>query len=247
MIFDNPTFSQNFNLPTSPTDGQTCFLDGVGLYQFVNGQWALLTGSGGTTTAIPQPISQKYISSNDVLLYIASSRVTVKELTLVTTEPVEITVYLKRQGAIYKIFDRAYFDGYLTTIVGLGIPLEIDDELYATATNGPGFSITLSGYTSGAERLIVAKNVMAGTFNVFDSTKSQIVTNVALCNIADDVAETTLVIKRSDSTEIASVFLNQLLTQAGEVVLADFAMAIDTGSTIQITTDKPVSLLITAQ
>lgn len=249
MIFDNPTFLQNVNLPRDAIDGQTAFIEGIGLHQFVNGAWIVTGGNtNGNTTTIPQPISQHSISTVDTLLYQAKAAITVKELTLVTADaPVEITVYLMRQGTKHNILDRAWFDGYLTTIASVSIPLIDGDALYASATNGPSFNITLSGAVTTNESLVVAANVTVGTSTVFTAQKPMTVCNLILCNAANITTETSVSIKRANSDETSSVFLNQVLTQAGEVVMADFAMAIDTGSTINVTTDHPISLLITAE
>ncbi|MNH39635.1 hypothetical protein D3C87_1822670 [compost metagenome] len=72
------------------------------------------------------------------------------------------------------------------------------------------------------------------------------ITNLVLCNTAGVDTTTTLNVKRSGSTTVDAMFLNQLITAAGEVIMGDISTAIDTGTVISVTTDQPFSLLITA-
>ncbi|MNC45353.1 hypothetical protein D3C75_943100 [compost metagenome] len=222
----------------------------VGLHQFIGGVWAPFgggEGGSGTPAAPKEAMAQKQITTVDSLLYTATKKITLTELALVTpTTAAEVTVYLKRGGVSYKLFDAAYFDAYLTTIITMQIPLSIGDQIYAGVTNGPSFNITLTGVASGAEQLIALTNVSAGTQTLYTATKGMTITNLVLCNTAGVDTTTTLNIKRSGSTTADAMFLNQLITAAGEAIMGDIETAIDNGTEIIVTTDHPFTLLITA-
>lgn len=247
MQLDNPVFVPNSTLPETAFDGQMCFLTGVGLHQYIAGQWQPMTGGGAVAPAVKESMAQKQVTTTDVLLYTADKKITATELTLVTPETsVEISLYLKRGSTTYKLFDRSYFDGYLTTIISVSIPLEIGDQIFASATSGPSFNVTLTGVATSNQRLIVLNNVPVGTTTVFSAMANLTITNILLCNTANADATTTVNIKRAGSTAEDAVFLNQLLTAAGEVIMGDINTAINNGSSIQVVTDQTVTLLITA-
>ena len=246
MQLDNPVFVPNSALPEVAFDGQMCFLTGVGLHQYMGGQWLPMSGAGAVA-AVKESMAQKQITTTDVLLYTATKKITATELTLVTPETsVEVTLYLKRGSTTYKLFDHSYFDGYLTTIISIAIPLEVGDEIYASATNGPSFNVTLTGVATTNQRLIVLNNVPVGTTTVFNAMANLTITNILLCNTANTQATTTVNIKRAGSTQQDAVFLNQLITAAGEVIMGDISTAINNGSSIQVVTDQTVTLLISA-
>lgn len=251
MQLDNPVFVPNATLPETGSEGQLVFLQDVGLHQFVGGVWAPFgggsEGGSGTPAAQKEPMVQKQVTTVDSLLYTATKKITLTELALVTpTTSAEITIYLKRGGVSYKLFDAAYFDAYLTTIIAMQIPLSIGDQIFASVTNGPSFNVTLTGVASGAEQLIVLTNVTAGTQTLYTAIKGMTITNLVLCNTAGVDTTTTLDIKRSGSSTADAMFLNQLITAAGEVIMGDISTAIDTGTVISVTSDQPFALLITA-
>lgn len=246
MNLDNPIFVPNSAFPEEAYDGQMSFLTGVGLHQHIAGQWLPMSGSG-TVAAVKEPMAQKQVTTTDVLLYTADKLITATELTLVTSSAaVEISLYLKRGSTTYKLFDKAYFEGYLTTIIGIAVPLEIGDEIYGSATEGPSFNVTLTGVTTTNQQLIVLNNILSGTSTVYTATANLTITNLVLCNTASASTTTTVNIKRADSSAEDAVFLNELITGSGEVILGDLSTAIDSGSTIQVVTDQPITLLITA-
>lgn len=246
MQLDNPVFVPNSSFPEVAFDGQMCFLSGVGLHQHIAGQWLPMSGAG-TVAAVKESMAQKQVTTTDVLLYTADKQITATELTLVTPETsVEVTLYLKRGSTVYKLFDRSYFDGYLTTIISISIPLEVGDQIFGSATEGPSFNVTLTGVATTNQRLIVLNNVPVGTTTVFAAMTNLTITNILLCNTANADATTTVNIKRADSAAEDAVFLNQLLTAAGEVIMGDISTAINNGSSIQVVTDQVVTLLITA-
>lgn len=250
MQLDNPVFVPTATLPEIGSEGQLAFLQDVGMHQYLGGQWVPFGGGSGgsiTPTASKEPMAQKQVTSVDTLLYTAAKKITLTELALVTpTTSAEVTIYLKRGGVSYKLFNAAYFDAYLTTIIAVEIPLSVGDQLFASVTNGPSFNVTLTGVASGAEQLIALSNISAGTQTVFTATKSMIITNLVLCNTAGVATTTTLNIQRNGSSAADALFFNQLITAAGEAIMGDISTAIDSGTTINVTSDQPFTLLITA-
>jgi len=250
MQLDNPVFVPNDTLPVTGVEGQLAFLNAVGMHQYLGGVWVPFGGGSTgpvTPAATKEPMVQKQVTTIDSLLYTATKNITLTELALVTpTTSAQITIYLKRSGVSYVLFDAAYFDAFLTTIIALQIPLSIGDQIFASVTNGPSFNITLTGIASGAEQLIALANVAAGTQTIYTATTGMTITNLVLCNTAGVDTTSTLNIQRSGSATADSMFLNQLITAAGEVIMGDISTAIDAGTVISVTSDQPFALLITA-
>lgn len=246
MLLDNPKLVPQTVLPPAGTEGQITFVDGIGLHQYIGGVWTIIGGGEGSA-AIVVPLAQTEITSTQTTIYTeVTGNKTVSEVTLVTRDAGSvITLAVVSGGETYYIFNKAYFDAYLTTIIDFKIPLAAGDQLIAFTSEGPDVTITVTGTVTSGEMLIVKTN-LNGTASLYTAPSGKTITNLIVCNNAEEMATVTMDIRRADNSSISSSFFNELQLQPGEVVLGDVNTAIDTGATISGTSNLPVTILITA-